>query len=52
MISYKNAKIDNRFSKLENCPLRELPEKQWVASTGPVGYSDGWNECLDKITGK
>lgn len=52
MLSYKNAKIDNRFSKLENCPLRELPEKQWVASTGPVGYSDDWNECLDKITGK
>ena len=35
------------------CPLRTLPEKNKapkVADGYELGYEDGWNKCLEKIT--
>lgn len=43
--------------QLNNCPLRELPEKMEVCAKypqpGPVpSYRVGWNACLDNILNK
>lgn len=56
MLSYKDAKISDRFSKLDNCPLRKLPDEhntdarqvgeQWAE------FNKGWNACIDNILGK
>ena len=44
-----------RERKMDRCPLRELPKKmegdlsiklQWG------DYEDGWNDCIDMITGE
>lgn len=55
MLSYKYAKIEDRFSRLENCPLRKLPEKhdedgRQVGEEWSV-FNKGWNACLDNILG-
>ena len=39
------------------CPLRPLPQKKGISLKEAIGikcscYSDGWNECLDEITGE
>lgn len=58
MLSYKDAKINDRFTKLDNCPLRELPERKAVIGIdGAIGMKElelhgrqkGWNACIDKI---
>lgn len=36
------------------CPLRPLPEHHTAPKTATgyeIGYEDGWNDCLNKITG-
>lgn len=36
------------------CPLISLPERHTAPKTATgyeMGYEDGWNDCLDKITG-
>lgn len=47
--------ITNRYNKPDWCPLKPLPEKmkgndsiyyQWG------DYEDGWNHCIDCITGE
>lgn len=46
------------FKKLagrpEWCPLKELPEKDngnYPANTSDAGFAEGWNQCIDEITG-
>lgn len=36
MLSYKEAKIEDRFTKLKNCPLRKLPEQKNKTIVHPV----------------
>jgi hypothetical protein len=48
MLLYKDAKIEDRLSRLANCPLREIPEYNPMNPD----YTKGWNDCLDVITGK
>lgn len=38
----------------EWCPLMDLPEKDkgtYPANTVDAGYVEGWNQCIDEITG-
>ena len=41
-------------SKPDWCPLMDLPEKDngdYPANTSDVGFTEGWNQCIDEITG-
>lgn len=45
-------------SKPDWCPLKPMPEKKNVIRTARLlsdferrGYQNGWNACIDKITG-
>lgn len=53
MLPYEKSKIENRFSKLENCPLRKLPEKHneddRVVGEEWAVFNKGWNACIDEI---
>ena len=43
-----------KSEKPEWCPLIDLPEKDtgiYPANTVDAGYAEGWNTCLDEITG-
>lgn len=54
ILSYKCAKIKDRFSKLNNCPLRELPERkseEFGQTIINAARAEGWNACLDTIVG-
>ena len=36
------------------CPLMDLPEKDngdYPANTSDAGFAEGWNQCIDEITG-
>lgn len=36
------------------CPLMDLPEKDngdYPANTFDAGHAEGWNDCIDEITG-
>lgn len=36
------------------CPLMDLPEKDngdYPANTFDAGFVEGWNQCIDEITG-
>jgi hypothetical protein len=36
------------------CPLMDLPEKDngdYPANTFDAGFAEGWNQCIDEITG-
>lgn len=36
------------------CPLMDLPEKDngdYPANTVDAGFAEGWNQCIDEITG-
>lgn len=38
----------------EWCPLVDLPEKDdgdYPANTSDAGFAEGWNQCIDEITG-
>lgn len=54
----QDAIIDDDNTKLSYCPLRPLPEKVDKVETYRVhdydylsGYREGWNNCINKITG-
>ena len=49
----ENTKLDDVYSKPDWCPLRLLPEKlkQQKEMTYWTGAVDGWNQCIDEITG-
>lgn len=51
-------KIDCEYgycqSKPDWCPLMDLPEKDngdYPANTFDAGFVEGWNQCIDEITG-
>ena len=55
MLSYKDAKINDRFSKIDNCPLRKLPAKkseEFGQTVTNAAKAEGWNSCLDAIMEK
>ena len=36
------------------CPLMDLPEKDnedYPSNTSDAGFAEGWNQCIDEITG-
>ena len=46
--------IKDISTKPEWCPLMDLPEKDngdQPATTFDAGFADGWNHCIDEITG-
>lgn len=43
-----------RQFKPDWCPLMDLPEKDngdYPANTSDAGFVEGWNQCIDEITG-
>lgn len=49
-----NFNADTFYDLRQNCPLMDLPEKDtgtYPANTVDAGYAEGWNTCLDEITG-
>lgn len=39
---------------IQTCPLMTLPEKDngsYLVETFDAGYAEGWNACIDEITG-
>ncbi len=46
--------IKDTSAKPDWCPLKPLPERIGSRDTGHEynnGYADGWDECIDEITG-
>lgn len=45
---------DIKINKSEHCPLRPLPKKHTELDAFSEGddYVDGWNDCIDAITGE
>ena len=59
--------LDSQYCKIEQkrikdtsvkpdwCPLMDLPEKDngdYPANTSDAGFAEGWNQCIDEITGE
>ena len=34
------------------CPIKSMPEKMSATATGIIGYVQGWNKCIEEITGE
>lgn len=51
----KYSAYESTISRVDSCPLRELPEKMEVCGRYPQpgkpepSYRIGWNACLDEI---
>ena len=49
-------KIDSSKEVLDDCPLKDLPQKQvaneYNFDTYSNGVNIGWNHCIDAITGE
>lgn len=46
--------IKDTSTKPDWCPLMDLPEKDngdYPANTSDSGFAEGWNQCIDEITG-
>jgi hypothetical protein len=46
--------IKDTSVKPDWCPLMDLPEKDngdYPANTSDAGFVEGWNQCIDEITG-
>lgn len=46
--------IKDVSAKPDWCPLMDLPEKDngdYPANTFDAGFVEGWNQCIDEITG-
>lgn len=46
--------IKDVSTKPDWCPLMDLPEKDngdYPANTSDTGFAEGWNQCIDEITG-
>ena len=42
-------------SRPDWCPLMDLPKKDnrdYPANTSDAGFAEGWNQCIDEITGE
>lgn len=49
-----SGNIEDIESKPDWCPLIDLPEKDngdYPANTSDAGFVEGWNQCIDEITG-
>lgn len=47
--------IENSTDRPDWCPLMDLPEKDngdYPANTFDAGFAEGWNQCIDEITGE
>lgn len=47
--------IEKSTNKPDWCPLMDLPEKDngdYPTNTFDAGFAEGWNECIDEITGE
>lgn len=47
--------IKDVSAKPDWCPLMDLPEKDngdYPANTSDAGFAEGWNQCIDEITGE
>ena len=47
--------IKDVSTKPDWCPLMDLPEKDngdYPANTSDAGFVEGWNQCIDEITGE
>ena len=47
--------IKDTSVKPDWCPLMDLPEKDngdYPANTFDAGFAEGWNQCIDEITGE
>jgi hypothetical protein len=47
--------IKDTSVKPDWCPLMNLPEKDngdYPANTFDAGFVEGWNQCIDEITGE
>ena len=45
---------DETEARPDWCPLMDLPEKDngdYPANTFDAGFVEGWNQCIDEITG-
>jgi len=49
VVPYKISKINDRFNKLNSCPLHALPERKEIIPINAESYVNGWNECIDKL---
>ena len=50
----KSGRIKDSNVKPDWCPLMDLPEKDngdYPANTSDAGFVEGWNQCIDEITG-
>lgn len=46
--------IKDVSAKPDWCPLMDLPKKDngdYPANTSDAGFAEGWNQCIDEITG-
>lgn len=46
--------IKDISTKPDWCPLMDLPEKDngdYPTNTFDAGFAEGWNQCIDEITG-
>jgi hypothetical protein len=46
--------IKDVSTKPDWCPLMDLPEKDdgdYPSNTFDAGFVEGWNQCIDEITG-
>lgn len=49
-----NRDITDLSIRPDWCPLMDLPEKDngdYPANTFDAGFVEGWNQCIDEITG-
>lgn len=46
-----NRKAGSYMKLQEGCPLRELQERMLIAPDMLNSFVDGWNACIDEITG-
>ena len=58
-VSHPFCRVNNRditdlSIRPDWCPLMDLPEKDngdYPANTSDTGFAEGWNQCIDEITG-
>lgn len=58
-VSHPFCRVNNRditdlSIRPDWCPLMDLPEKDngdYPANTSDAGFAEGWNQCIDEITG-
>lgn len=52
---FELKRIKDTSIKPDWCPFMDLPEKDngdYPANTSDAGFAEGWNQCIDEITGE